>query len=192
MLKTKPFLPEELKKIRKYLKNRIDGRRDLAMFNTQVDTMLRTSDLRNLRVSDVQEEASQEIKDDFTVKMKKTSKTVSVCLGDEAKESLKDWIDESGKSFHDYLFTGRKDPNKPITDTHHRHLVKKWCSAAGVKAEAKATHSLRKAKATAIYKETKNVEAVRMLLGHSSVTATSAYLGIEDADALDLARKMKI
>lgn len=192
MLKTKPFSPEELKKIRRHLKNRKDGKRDLAMFNTQIDTMLRTSDLRNLRVSDVQDEESQEIKDDFTVRMKKTGKTVAVCLGEESKSSLSDWIEESGKSFHDYLFTGRKDPNKPITDTHHRYLVKAWCAGAGIKKEAKATHSLRKAKATAIYKETKNVEAVRMLLGHSSVTATSAYLGIEDADALDLARKMKI
>ena len=38
----------------------------------------------------------------------------------------------------------------------------------------------------------KNFEGVRMLPGYSSVTAISAYLGIEDADALDLARKMKI
>ena len=52
-MKTKPFTRDEIRKIRKVLKNRIDGKRDLAMFNVQVDTMLRTSDLRKLKVSDV-------------------------------------------------------------------------------------------------------------------------------------------
>jgi site-specific recombinase XerD len=62
----------------------------------------------------------------------------------------------------------------------------------GVAVDDYSTHSLRKAKASAIYDATKNVEAVRQLLGHSSVAATSAYLGIEQAKALDLAKAHKM
>ena len=87
---------------------------------------------------------------------------------------------------------GRKDPHKPISDTHHTHLLKNWCKAAGVTAETKATHSIRKTKATIIYRETQNVEAVRKLLGHRSIAATSAYLGVEDSEALALALKTRI
>ena len=52
-----------------------------------------------------------------------------------------------------------------------------------------STHSMRKSKASLIYEKTKNVDAVRRLLGQSSVTATSAYLGVTDESALDLARQ---
>ena len=39
-----------------------------------------------------------------------------------------------------------------------------------------------------IYEKTKNIDAVRRLLGHSSVTVTSSYIGVTDNSALDLAR----
>ena len=39
-----------------------------------------------------------------------------------------------------------------------------------------------------IYEKTKNINAVWRLLGHSSVTATSNYIGVTDNSALDLAR----
>ena len=122
-MKTKPFTRDEIRKIRKVLKNRIDGKRDLAMFNVQVDTMLRTSDLRRLKVSDVRYKENQEIKDQFSLTMEKTGRTVSCVLDVEAQGSLQEWSAESGKDSKDYLFTGRKDPNKPITDTHHIHLL---------------------------------------------------------------------
>jgi len=43
-----------------------------------------------------------------------------------------------------------------------------------------------------IYEKTKNVDAVRRLLGQSSVTATSAYLGVSDNSALELARSINV
>ena len=51
-----------------------------------------------------------------------------------------------------------------------------------------SSHSMRKTKPTVIYEKTKNIDAVRRLLGHSSVTATSSYIGVTDNSALDLAR----
>ena len=43
-----------------------------------------------------------------------------------------------------------------------------------------------------IYEKTKNIDAVRRLLGHSSVTATSSYIGVTDNSALDLARTYSV
>ena len=43
-----------------------------------------------------------------------------------------------------------------------------------------------------IYVKTKNIDAVRRLLGHSSVTATSSYIGVSDNTALDLERSSNL
>jgi len=40
--------------------------------------------------------------------------------------------------------------------------------------------------------ETKNIEAVRNLLGQSSVTATSRYFNVDGKDSLNLARPFRI
>ena len=47
-------------------------------------------------------------------------------------------------------------------------------------------------KAKVIYNVMKNVEAKRQLLGHASVAATSAYLGIEQDKLLDIAKNHKM
>ena len=39
-----------------------------------------------------------------------------------------------------------------------------------------------------IYEKTKNIDAVRRLPGHSSVTATSSHIGVNDYSALHFAR----
>ena len=74
----------------------------------------------------------------------------------------------------------------------YQRLVKGWLESLGLAADDYSTHSLRKTKASAIYDATKNVEAVRQLLGHSSVAATSHYLGVEQAKALDIAKNHKM
>ena len=54
-----------------------------------------------------------------------------------------------------------------------------------------STH-MRKTKPSVIYDQTHNVDTVRRLLGQSSVTATSAYLGVSDNSALELARSNNV
>lgn len=48
------------------------------------------------------------------------------------------------------------------------------------------THSLRRTKATLIYRRTKNLRAVQLLLGHTKLESTVRYLGIEVDDALEI------
>jgi integrase len=54
------------------------------------------------------------------------------------------------------------------------------------------THSLRRTKATLIYRRTKNIRAVQLLLGHSKLESTVRYLGIEVDDALEISEQIEI
>jgi len=83
-------------------------------------------------------------------------------------------------------------PENPFQAIQSR-IVKKWMRDLGVEDVSDySTHSMRKTKSSVIYDRTKNVDTVRRLLGQSSVAATSAYLGITDESALDLARNINI
>ena len=54
------------------------------------------------------------------------------------------------------------------------------------------THSLRRTKATLIYKKTGNLRAVQLLLGHTKIESTARYLGIEVDDALAVAEQIDV
>jgi len=55
-----------------------------------------------------------------------------------------------------------------------------------------AAHSLRRTKATLIYKKTGNLRAVQLLLGHTKIESTVRYLGIEVDDALAVAEQIDV
>jgi integrase len=55
-----------------------------------------------------------------------------------------------------------------------------------------ATHSMRRTKATLIYRRTGNLRAVQLLLGHTKIESTVHYLGVEIDDALDIAEKIEV
>ena len=54
------------------------------------------------------------------------------------------------------------------------------------------THSMRRTKASLIYKRTKNLRAVQILLGHTKLESTVKYLGVEVDDALELSEQTDI
>ena len=54
------------------------------------------------------------------------------------------------------------------------------------------THSLRRTKATLIYRRTRNLRAVQLLLGHTKLGSTVRYLGIEVDDAVEIAEQTEV
>ena len=64
--------------------------------------------------------------------------------------------------------------------------------AIGLRPEEYGTHSLRRTKASIIYKATGNIRAIQILLGHSKLENTVRYLGVDIEDALTLAEKTEI
>jgi integrase len=70
--------------------------------------------------------------------------------------------------------------------------VKGWVACVGLDPTRYGTHSLRRTKATLIYKRTKNIRAIQLLLGHAKLESTVRYLGIEVDDALEISEQIEI
>jgi hypothetical protein len=68
--------------------------------------------------------------------------------------------------------------------------------AGGAEGPVQAQGSLgdpsRRTKASLIYRRTKNLRAVQLLLGHAKLESTVRYLGIEVDDALELAEQTDV
>jgi integrase len=64
--------------------------------------------------------------------------------------------------------------------------------AIGLDDAAYGTHTMRRTMASLIYRRTKNLRAVHLLLGHTKLESTVRYLGIEVDDALELAEQTEV
>ena len=71
-------------------------------------------------------------------------------------------------------------------------LVSEWIASIGLDPSLFGTHSLRRTKATLIYRRTGNLRAVQLLLGHTKVESTVRDLGVEVDDALAIAETIDI
>ena len=164
--------------------------RDLALFNTAVDTMLRAVDLLALTVADVTD-PTRSIHHQLQLRQHKTGKLHLVALNPATRAALAQWIEQAGKARHAPLFTRLKgDQSHPVSRRAYADLVKEWVSLARIPdVKNYSTHSMRRTKAAHVYTMTKNPEVVRQLLGHSSIASTSAYLNISKAEALAIAAK---
>ena len=186
----KPLSENHVKSLRKLV---ADYPLHSLLLNLSVDLMLRSSDLLSLKVSDLLHESGK-VKSDVKVKTKKTGKTtLSLPLSKNSIDVIKKYLLERDRD--DFVFRNSFShfTRKPLSIFQYSRIVKKWCSYLGVEnLDDYSTHSVRKCKSSVIYEKTKNVDAVRRLLGQSSVTATSSYLGITDSSALDLARTINV
>jgi integrase len=70
--------------------------------------------------------------------------------------------------------------------------VSEWIDNVGLDSKLFGTHSLRRTKATLIYRRTGNLRAVQLLLGHTKIESTVRYLGIEVDDALSIAEQVDV
>lgn len=187
----RPLTVEQIKTIRSLLKSK-GNLRDLALFSTAIDTMLRSVDLLKITVSDILD-MNGAVVEEFAIQQQKTKEPVRMFLSPYTREIISKWIIASNKTSNDFIFTGlRRSKDKAITREAYRLLVKQWMSSANLDPTLYSTHSMRRTKASLIYKQTGNVDAVRLLLGQNSVTATSHYLGLDKADALEYAKKVII
>ena len=68
----------------------------------------------------------------------------------------------------------------------------RWIKSIGLDDTAYGTHTMRRTKASLIYRRTKNLRAVQLLLGHTKLESTVRYLGIEVDDALEMAEQTEV
>jgi len=187
---TKPLNENKVKTLKKIV---IDKPLHELLLNLSVDLMLRSSDLLSLRVKDVINESGS-IKTEVRVKQKKTGKTtLNIPLSKNSLDVIKKHLVD--KKQDDFIFMGQMGHfmKKPICSQQYARIVKGCMKKLGLEDVSEySTHSMRKTKPSVIYDKTHNVDAVRRLLGQSSVTATSSYLGVTDNSALELARSINI
>ena len=144
--------------------------RDLALFNLAIDSKLRGCDVVSLKVEDIAPHGYA--MERATVRQKKTGRPVRFEITEQCRQSI--------------------DAYLRLTTRQYARLVSAWTAIIGLDPSLYGTHSLRRTKATLIYRKTGNLRAVQLLLGHSKVESTVRYLGIEVDDALTIAEQVDI
>ena len=172
-------------------KLQIEGRtRDLAMFNLAIDSKLRGCDVVAIKVEDVAPNGYAIAR--ATVRQRKTGRPVRFELTEQTRQAVDDYLKAAGKNPGQFLFTSRCRPSEAMTTRQYARLVGKWIAGIGLDLHVFGTHSLRRTKATLIYRRTGNLRAVQLLLGHTRVESTVRYLGIEVDDALAIAEQVEV
>jgi len=160
-------------------------KRDLALFNLSLDSKLRGCDLLSLKVSDVR--TGGDIRSRTKINQKKTGNPVQFEIMDQSRDAIRDWCEFKRLEQYDWLFPSRKDRNCHLSTRQYAHW---WMT--GSSRSAYGTHSMRRTKATLIYRKTGNLRAVQLLLGHTKIDSTVRYLGVEVEDALELAESIEL
>jgi integrase len=160
------------------------------LFNIAIDSKLRGCDVVSLKVNDVA--PSGYAADRASVRQKKTGRPVKFKLTESTRQAIDDYLRATGKKPADHLFTGRRGPGCSLTTRQYARLLSGWLAGIGLDPHLFGTHSLRRTKATLIYRRTGNLRAVQLLLGHTKIESTVRYLGIEVDDALAIAEQVDV
>ena len=163
---------------------------ELALFNLAIDSKLRSCDLVKLKVSDISSLGS--VSSRAMVLQQKTRMPVQFEITLGTRGSLQAHISNAKLTMDDYLFKSRLSRSNHISTRQYARVLKKWITDIGLDPTVYATHSMRRTKASLIYKRTKNLRAVQLLLGHTKLESTVKYLGVEVDDALEIAEQTEI
>lgn len=164
--------------------------RDRAMFDLAIDSKLRGCDIVKLKIGDLV--SAGRVRNRAIVIQRKTGRPVQFELLEPARTSILAWLEARGGTLDDYAFPSRLDSVTHISTRQYARLVDEWVTGIGLRREDYGTHSLRRTKASLIYKRTGNLRAVQILLGHTKIESTVRYLGVDVEDALTLAEGTEI
>lgn len=169
----------------------IAGRvRELALFNLGIDSKLSGCDLLSLKVRDVTH--GDQIATRAIVMQHKTNRPVQFEITPVTREALQAWIKKSLLRSEDFLFPSRLHGSPHLGTRQYARILGHWVEGLGLDRSEYGTHSIRRTKATLIYRRTKNLRAVQLLLGHAKLESTVRYLGIEVDDALEISEQTEI
>ena len=164
--------------------------RDLALFNLAIDSKLRCCDVVSLKVEDVAPQGEALAR--ATVRQKKTGRSVRFELSEQTRQAIEDHLKAAKGKPSGYLFSARPGSDRCMSRRQYARLVAWWISLIGLDPNLYGTHSLRRTKATLIYRRTGNLRAVQLLLGHTKIESTVRYLGVEVDDALAIAEQVDV
>jgi len=184
-----PFKLQEIWSIRVRLQ--MQGRlRELAVFNLGIDSKLRACDLVSLRVRDMCHGDRVAARAIFM--QQKTGRPVQFEITPATRETVEAWINQAALKPDGYLFPSRVHASPHLGTRQYARMVDGWVAEIGLDPLAYGTRSIRRTKPTLIYRRTKNLRAVQLLLGHTKLESTVRYLGIEVDDALEIAEQTEV
>src|SRR6266581_8457143 len=149
--------------------------RELALFDLGIDSKLRACDLVRLRVRDVSH--GDRVAARTIVMQQKTQRPVQFEITEQTREAVARWIDHAKLQSEDFLFPSRLHNSAHLSTRQYARIVDGWVHEIGLDPAAYGTHTLRRTKASLIYRRTKNLRAVQLLLGHTKLESTVRYLG---------------
>ena len=184
-----PLKPREVWSIRTRLQ--VSGAdRDLALFNLAIDSKLRGCDLVSITVGDVAPSGS--VRDRAVIVQRKTGRPVQFEITEQTRAAVGAWITSHHLTETDFLFPSRVRVKPHLSTRQYGRIVEKWVSSIGLDPKQYGTHSMRRTKASLIYKKTGNIRAVQLLLGHTKLESTVRYLGIEVDDAIAISEQVEL
>ena len=164
--------------------------RDLALFNLAIDSKLRSCDLVKLKVRDISH--GDRIVPRAIVMQQKTGRPVQFEITEQTRKSVAEWLELAKLKSDSYLFPSRIHDSLHLSTRQYARIVKAWVIEIGLDPAGYGTHTMRRTKASLIYRRTKNLRAVQLLLGHTKLESTVRYLGIEVDDALEMAEQTEV
>jgi integrase len=86
-------------------------------------------------------------------------------LTEQTRQAVDGYISAAGKKPGESLFTSSRRPGQCMTTRQYARLLSEWITSIGLDPHLFGTHSLRRTKATLIYRRTGNLRAVQLLFG---------------------------
>jgi integrase len=164
--------------------------RDLALFNLAIDSKLRACDLVKLKVRDISH--GDRISSRAIVMQQKTERPVQFEITEQTRKSISEWLQFASLRSDSFLFPSRINESPHLSTRQYARIVNNWVEEIGLDPVSYGTHTMRRTKASLIYRRTKNLRAVQLLLGHTKLESTVRYLGIEVDDALEMAEQTEV
>jgi integrase len=164
--------------------------RELALFNLGIDSKLRGCDLVSLKVRDICH--GDQVAARAVVMQHKTQRPVQFEITPATRDAVQKWIKQAGLKSDNFVFPSRLHNSPHLGTRQYARILENWVEELGLDPADYGTHSMRRTKATLIYRRTKNLRAVQLLLGHSKLESTVRCLGIEVDDALEIAEQTEI
>lgn len=123
----------------------------------------------------------------------KTQRPVQFEITEQTRSAPAAWIHRAQLRSEDCLFPSRlHNISDHLSTRQYARIVKGWVKAVGLDPAMYGTHTMRRTKASLIYRRTKNLRAVQLLLGHTKLESTVRYLEIEIDDALEMAEQTEV
>ena len=141
--------------------------RELALFDLAIDSKLRACDLVKLRVRDVSH--GERIAARAIVMQQKTQRPVQFEITEQTRDALTAWIRHASLKSEDFLFPSRVHGSPHLSTRQYARILDAWVNEIGLDPAAYGTHTMRRTKASLIYRRTKNLRAVQLLLGHTKL-----------------------